>query len=133
MRKSKHFLAVLMIFSLVLLVGCVQSAKQKKLDMGVTQLGDQELQALFSKPLSGSFMGSKGTSTVQYMPDGTQTIQYSKGTDKGKWRIANGEQCSKWTKIRSGSEKCATWFEIGPGKYEVYNPDGSKNGTMTFK
>lgn len=101
--------------------------------MGLNPLGDKELQALFSKPVSGSYAGQKGTVTVNYMPDGTQKIQYSKGTDVGKWRIANGEQCSKWTKIRKGAEKCTTWFEITPGTYEVYTRDGSKDGVMTFK
>lgn len=133
MVRSKHFFPMAALLSLLLVVGCVQSAKQKKLELGATPLGDQEFQALFSKPLSGSFVSPRGTTLVQYMPDGTQKMQYSKGSDTGEWRIANGEQCSKWKNLRKGKEKCTTWFEIGMGKYEVYNPDGSKNGIITFK
>lgn len=123
---------LLMLFTLVVVSGCV-TAKQKKLDMGASSLSHQELQSLFSKPISGNWVSSSGkTASVQYMPDGVQKISSTRTTDEGTWRIADGTQCSKWKKIRKGAERCTTWFEIAPKKYEVYSTDGALAGEITI-
>ncbi len=98
-------------------------------------MSDQELKTLFSKPIEASYYSNKRDMTVslQYFPDGTQKIQTPKINDEGTYRIANGEQCSQWKTIRQGVEKCATWFRIGDKKYEVYEKNGAKNGTLTVK
>lgn len=135
MKTMSRFLAmILLVFVTVSVNGCV-TAKQKKLDAGINPMTDEELKTLFSKPLSASYYSTKRgiTSKVTYQPDGSQTIENSKISDKGTYTIINGEQCSKWDTIRKGAEKCTTWFDIGNNKYEIYEANGAKTGTITVE
>jgi len=126
--------AIVLTCSILLFGGCV-SAKQKLLDAGMKPMDNQELTSLFSKPFEANYVSSKNgtTSLVQYFPDGAQKINNPRITDEGTWKIENGEQCSKWTKIRKGAERCTVWFKVSSDKYEVYNRGGSKAGVITIK
>lgn len=131
-RKCSLPSLVVALCSLLILGGCVTTAKQKMLDSGLMPLSDQELQLLLSEPTDVSYSGGKGPASINHFPDGTQKITYQGGADEGTWRIANGEICGKWEKIRKGVEKCSTIFKIDENKYKLFKKNGSSNGVITF-
>ncbi len=137
MKLESRFVHVptvfLLVLSLLFISGCV-TAKQKRLESGLKSLGNTELESLFSKEFKAKFLSYKydTTSYLHYFPDGVQKIETPKFDDKGVYQLVNGEHCSQWEIIRQGAEKCTTWFKIEDNKYEVFNPDGSKNGTVTI-
>lgn len=135
MKRYSQLVSIALVTCLALALGGCVTAKQKKLDLGITPMNDQELKSIFSKPIDASYYSSKRNNTIslQYSPDGSQKLISPQITDEGTYTIKNGEQCSKWQVIRKGAEKCTTWFDIGDNKYETYNRDGSKNGTLTVK
>lgn len=135
MKRTCQFVSIALFICLVVALGGCVTAMQKKLDLGITPMGNQELKNLFSTHFESSYYSAKrnNTITLQYYPDGTQKLISPTFTDEGTYTIRGGEQCSKWKKIRNGAEKCTTWFDIGDNKYETYDRDGSMNGTLTIK
>ena len=135
MKRYSQLVSIAIVTCLALALGGCVTAKQKKLDLGISPMTDQELNSFFSKPIDASYYSSKRNNTIalQYSPDGSQKLISSNFSDEGTYTIINGEQCSKWKVIRNGAEKCTTWFDIGDNKYETFNRDGSKNGTLTVK
>jgi hypothetical protein len=138
MKKSPYFIRLTILLLLIcvalFLGGCI-TAKQKKLDAGMKPLVDQELKYIFSSPIEGKFVSSKNgmITSLHSSPDGSQTFSNPKLSDNGTWRIADGEQCSRWKKVREGSENCFTWFKIADDTYELYQRNGSKHGVFTIK
>ncbi len=135
MKRNPQLVSIVLISLLIVVLGGCISAKQKKLDLGIKPMNDQELKALFSKPMNASFYSNKRNNTIslQYYPGGSQKLIASTFSDEGTYIIVNGEQCSKWKVIRNGAELCTTWFDIGGNKYETFNRNGSKSGTLTLK
>ena len=62
--------------------------------------------------------------------DGTAEIALANGfSDTGKWWLSDTGYCTKWQKIRNGEERCFT-VRNRMGQVQVFNPDGSLNGTI---
>lgn len=116
------------------LAGCV-TAKQKMLDAGLRPVNDTDFQSLFSKKIDAEFIDAKSQSSfpISYFPDGKVQTKSSNFNDDGTYWFKNGEQCSKWEKIRNGKEACYIWFKIAERKYDIYASDGSKDGSLTIK
>lgn len=135
MKHQSQLVSIAMVTCLALALGGCVTAKQKKIDLGINPMSDTELKTFFSKPVDASFHSStrNNTITLKYYPDGSQKLISPRITDEGTYTIKNGEQCSKWKVIRNGAEKCTTWFDIGDNKYETFERNGSKNGTLTVK
>jgi hypothetical protein len=60
--------------------------------------------------------------------DMTATIEGSRISDQGVWRLWEKGYCAKWQKIRKGEERCLT---VRRQSQEIVNPDGSLNATVT--
>ena len=135
MKCNFQLVSIVVVTCLVLVLGGCVTAKQKKLDLGIKPLNNQELTTLFSKNLDVSFHSyTRGnTISLRYYPDGSQKLESSQISDEGTYTIVNGEQCSRWNTIRNGAELCATFFAIGDNKYESFDRKGSKIGTLTVK
>jgi len=132
MTRKLFYYAITIIFALVL-VGCV-TGKQKLLDSGMQPLKQTDFDDLFSKDIKANYLNSNGHNvSVQFYPDGTQKYSSPKNSDIGKWSIKNNEQCSTWSNLRNGQEKCFTWFKISENKYELFEQNGNKAGTITIK
>lgn len=50
--------------------------------------------------------------------------------DTGTWRLSDQGYCATWKKIRGGQERCFTVVRKG-AEFQVINPDGSLNTTVT--
>ena len=60
------------------------------------------------------------------MPDGTASVSAGNFNDTGTWRLSENGYCTKWQKIRAGTEGCLTVVHRG-GDTLVLNADGSVN------
>jgi hypothetical protein len=60
------------------------------------------------------------------------SMQISGGyNDVGKWRWNEPQgYCATWNNLRAREERCLTVTRKGTG-YQVFNPDGTLNGTVT--
>ncbi len=60
------------------------------------------------------------------------TMQISGGlSDVGRWRWNEPTgYCATWNKLRAREERCLTVSRKGT-EYQVFNPDGTLNGTVT--
>jgi hypothetical protein len=75
----------------------------------------------------------RSSGTVVYNADGTQKIDWGRGSDTGRYEIRDGRLCSKWTKARGGAERCSLLFKVGENHYQSFSPDGSKNADLYFQ
>ncbi|MDF2464484.1 MAG: hypothetical protein K0Q43_2719 [Ramlibacter sp.] len=70
--------------------------------------------------------------TAKLQMESDFTMQISGGyNDVGKWRWHEPSgYCATWNKLRAREERCLTVTRKG-AEYQVFNPDGTLNGTVT--
>lgn len=80
----------------------------------------------------------KGTSSngrsfqTSYKADGQATLSAGSFSDRGKWWTEGGNlYCSQWTNLRNGEKGCRRVYDLGNGKYQAVNLDGSESSTFT--
>jgi len=129
---KKVFLFITLLVFAMVLISCALNEKKLQ-DSGAKLLNQQDLMDLFKVERVGRGKTSRGSFKIFYFPDKTQIITWQGGGDEGKYRIENGEICSKWNTIRDGAEKCARMYHIEGNKYESVYLDGSHAGSMTFE
>ena len=100
--------------------------------MNGSYLNHDELEQLFRTNRTASYEAAGETVRLKFYPDGTQVLHYSRGTDRGIFRIDDNQYCSSWRRIRSGREVCARFYKIGDAMYNLINDDGSFRGTLEF-
>lgn len=101
--------------------------------MDTPALTNQQLMTLHSQKLKIRWNTVRGSSgTTMYNPDGTGIVEWGKGDHKGQWRIVENSVCARWEGVREGAEKCFSFIETAPGKYNYYNEDGSLDGSSTI-
>ena len=76
---------------------------------------------------SGSATGKPVEFTMK--ADGSAAVSGA-AVDTGTWRLSDQGYCATWKKIRGGQERCFTVVRKG-GEFQVINPDGSLNTTVT--
>ena len=56
---------------------------------------------------------------VLFAPDGSAmvTMENPTGSDEGRWRLAQGEICTKWQSARGGSEKCYRVVQVAERRF----------------
>jgi hypothetical protein len=78
--------------------------------------------------------GSGNTGTISYGADGAINVKASSGPqspeDSGTYRFAEGGYCSKWQKLRSGTEACFKATKVDGGGYQLWKADGSKDDLL---
>lgn len=112
------------------------AANEKKLPelADAELLNQKDLLEFFSeKRVAQSTSPSGKYATVYFFPDGTLRIAGKKGMDEGKYKIENGQFCSKWKKIRKGKEMCFKIYRSEGNKFTWIKPDGSTGPTRVFK
>lgn len=114
------------------LLSCAISEKNLK-DAGAKLLGQQELIAVFSQDLVVSLSTKSGSADGYYFPDGTQKIKWPGGGDVGRYRIENGQFCSKWDATNNGKEGCYRIYQTKDNEYVWVKLDGSFDTTMIMK
>ena len=128
---KKIGMAVLMITTFFVVSGC-QTQPKKQSEMAQPALTNQQLMALHSEKRKVRWDTVRGSSgTIIYNLDGTGVIEWGKGDHKGQWRIVENAVCSRWDGVREGAEKCFSYIETAPGKYNIYNKDGGYEGSNT--
>lgn len=139
MNQHRLNIVITIFFQIVILIvigGCVSGItdKQRALDAGMKPLDDQELQSLFSDRFQASFNSSQGigSSVIRYNPNGKFTSIHSGNSQKGSWRIANGEVCTREDFDHTGTELCTTWIKIAENKINIYFRNQRKSGTLTI-
>jgi hypothetical protein len=78
---------------------------------------------LFTRAASGALLD------LWFKADGTLDLSGNNISDVGVWRLSDTGYCAKWQKIRNGEERCFT-VATRAGQVQVFNPDGSLNGTV---
>jgi hypothetical protein len=107
---------------------------EKKLqDSNAKLLTQEDLIELFSKDRVVEFLTARGSAEGHYSPNGIQKIKWSGGADEGRYRIENGQFCSKWKAIREGKEQCHRIYHTNDDEYVWVKLDGSYDSTMVFK
>ena len=109
---------------LLVLSGCV-TAEQKMLDDGYKPLTNQQLNELFSTPLTMRWtLQSMDQGNVEMSPDKTAKITHSGGVDYGTWETENDRLCISWDRFRGGGKECNTFFKLEEKKFRVFRPTG---------
>ena len=132
---KKTFLFITLLVFVLMLISCAMNEAKLK-ESGAKLLSQQDLIEFFKVERIGTGKNKQGKSgKIHYFPDGTQKLKYSGGGDEGKYRVENGQFCSKWKEIRGGSEQCYRIYRTGENKIMFVNLDGSVDGgsAMTFK
>ncbi len=114
----------------LLAAGC-QSQQQKptaEVPTGPELLSGQQLSVLFQNGLNTKWRTKRANGTTVYRADGSSMMQWAEHRTTGSWRLKDNSVCTRWQGIRNGNERCFQWAEVGSGKYEVYNLDGSWAG-----
>jgi hypothetical protein len=98
-----------------------------------TLLTHNDLVELFSSPRQAQYRFSRGIATIHYSPDGRETVSKGSFFDTGEYHIKGDILCSKWSKSRSGEEKCSKLYKISDNAYTFIYTDGEKGGTLKFQ
>lgn len=117
---------------LLMLPGCGPSRESLR-ERGVNPLTHSELESLFSRRRTArwtSAEGVKGAGT--YEEGGAAKLQWRHGEATGSWRIVGDTFCTKYAKVRRGSENCFSLFRVRDNEYQLYFPDGAFNATVEF-
>jgi hypothetical protein len=73
-------------------------------------------------------MTKSGQACVRHNSNGTSEAISGLPAQKGKWHIANNQQCVTWEKIRGGKELCFNYVKEG----SAYSAPAA-GGKITFK
>ena len=124
-QKQTRVAEFILITSFLILVsGCV-TAKQKMLNDGYTPLTNQDLEALFSEPVTMRWtLQSMDQGNVDMSPDKTAKITHAGGIDYGRWAAEDDRLCISWDRFRGGGKECNTFFKIDDKKFKVFRPSG---------
>lgn len=88
-------------------------------------------EALTKAELLAAFPGHSGKwhsvdgsmkGTVKWFKDGRQTMTSNDpkaAKDTGRWRILNGQWCTRWSKAFGGRERCGVTRREGPNTYST--------------
>ncbi|WP_372738147.1 hypothetical protein [Neptunomonas sp.] len=129
---KKTWMTVLVITTFFVISGC-QTQPKKQSEMAQPALTNQQLMTLYSEERKVRWNTVRGSSgTTIYNPDGTGVVEWGKGDHQGQWRIVENFVCTRWEGVRDGAEKCFSFIETAPGKYNAYNEDGSFEGDNTI-
>jgi hypothetical protein len=118
--------------TIIMLLGCALQESQLN-PSGAESLNQTELEHLFNKERSVEFFSKETRVDVKYFPDGRQEIDWGAGSDKGTFRINNGEFCSTWTWLRKGAESCSKVYKISDTEFEFRSSDGASHAIMHLK
>ena len=127
---------VIILFTFFVFICTLMSCalNEKKLQESNAKLLSQEdLIELFNKDRVVKFTSARGSAEGYYSPDGIQKINWPGGKDEGRYRIENGQFCSKWNVRREGKEECYRMYHTKDDKYVWVKLDGSHDSTMVFK
>ncbi len=95
------------------------------------KISQQELEQAFKGKSINYDDGAGGKGVISYNADGTLRVTATSGPqapeDSGTYRIAEGGYCSKWQKLRSGTEACFTASKVEGGGFQLWKADGSKD------
>jgi hypothetical protein len=129
----KKAIMLLTVFMFVCgLMSCALNEKKLQ-ETGGQLLSQNDLTELFNKNLAVRFTGGGLSNDGYYLPDGTQKISWPGGEDEGRYRIENGQFCSKWKVTRDGKEECYKIYHTKDNKYVWVKLDGSYDSTMVIK
>ncbi|KKL50043.1 hypothetical protein LCGC14_2309430, partial [marine sediment metagenome] len=110
---KKVFLFVALLGFIAMFISCAAVNEKTLKESGAKLLNQQDLIEFFKVERVGSVKNKQGRSAeVYYFPDGTHTLKWPGGGDEGKYRLENGQFCSKWRDIRGGKEKCFRLYRI---------------------
>jgi hypothetical protein len=96
------------------------------------RLSETMLRAIF--PANMDAMSQRvGPSTLTMRRDGTFAYRLfgPNFDDKGKWRIQGDQLCLQYEFIGGGKEQCRSVYQIQPGRYLIWNEDGSEEIAFT--
>ena len=112
--------------------GCASGEKSLQ-EKGLAPMSQMELTSEYARTRTIKWRNAAGvTGTATYKPDGTAQVEWGRGSDTGKWRIASGQFCTHWTTARNGTEYCTRIYRTGENEYESFNLDGSPSGSYSF-
>lgn len=122
-KYIKVLLFVLISCVFVLLSGCM-TVEQQMIDDGYKPLTTQELNELFSKPVTMRWtLRNMEQGDVELLPDKAAKITHAGGIDYGTWAAEDDRLCISWERFRGGGKECNTLFKIGENKFKVVPPD----------
>jgi hypothetical protein len=129
---KKIWMAASLAGAAIALSACGTAEKMAQ-DKGYEPVSQAQLEEAYSRTRTIAWRNSAGRGgTATYHADGTAQVTWDGGEDEGHWRIADGRFCSKWTTVRNGIEHCTRSYKVGDNEYQVYNPDGTLNSTVSF-
>lgn len=114
------------------LLSCALNEKKLQ-ESDAKLLSQKDLIELFNKNRVVEFASARGSAEGHYFPNGAQKLTWPGGEDEGKYRIENGQFCSKWKARRDGKEECYKIYHTKDNKYVFVNLDGSYDSKMVFK
>ena len=130
MSKTLSLLTALLFSTAI--YSCAINEKNLK-DTGAKLLGQQELFEIFKQDRVVSLSTKSGSADGYYFSDGTQEIKWPGGGDVGRYRIKNGQFCSKWNTTYNGKERCYRIYQTKENEYIWVKLDGSFDTKMIMK
>lgn len=98
------------------------------------KISQQEMEQSFKGKTFKFDDGAGNTGTITYGSDMSLKVKASSGPqspeDSGTYRFGEGGYCSKWQKLRSGTEACFTASKVDGGGYQLWKADGSKDDLL---
>ncbi len=121
--KKLMYVAVLSATLMTVVSASAQDGPVSPQDIQASWVGKTMVGTVGSGPAAGKplefTMSADGTTAVNGV-----------AVDTGTWRLSEQGYCATWKKIRGGQERCFTVIRKG-AEYQVFNPDGSLNTTVT--
>ena len=115
------------------LVAC-KTAEESLMESGKKPLTSAQIKELYSGKTMNGTSTSGRSFQVSFKADGQASFSGGNLSDTGKW-WAEGSNlyCSQWTKIRKGEKSCRRVYDLGNGKYQSVQLDGSESSTFSVK
>ena len=112
------------------LAGCATTSDfDKAIEMGATQLSQQELADAYP---GNTAKNVEGRWTVYYRDDGTKLVKVGNELRERKWWVNDeGQWCE--TLYRDSSAFCAQTVTVQDGVYEVYRTNGRSVGKFRIE
>ena len=126
------FLGASLLAVLFMLSGCGPSRESLR-KRGLSPLTHSELESLFSRRRTTRWTSAEGVNGAgAYDEGGAAKLNWRHGQATGSWRIVGDTLCTKYPKIRQGSENCFSLYRTRDNEYQLYFPDGAFNATVEF-
>lgn len=123
---------MLSVASMAAFAGSAETARDKAIEAGATQLGSDEIAERFSGKTVTFVLPDEKAFLVHYGPDNTASGSMVGGnwSDTGYWAVTNADSiCLSWSQSDEGRLRCFDVLVLD-GVARKFNPDGSLAGDL---